>query len=212
MDSADKKMSFLGNSAEMYFDIEIAYTDPKYVELLKLGRKVPDPNPTNSKIITVQYQLLREDGTPKGSLQIFREWESSEEQIVRKIATMINPSRKWEFIPVGHNIYFDLGMLRERASLYGINYPVWFIYNDLPAIDIKHICVGMNAFRLKDSGLDKFSGKESSGLNVPIWYHNKEYEKIEEYIRNEAREFIEFYKKLKETLPQFRKQYGFNKT
>jgi len=195
---------------DMYFDIEIAYSDPKYVELMKLGRKTPDPHPSNCKIITIQYQLLKDDGSPKGPLRIFREWDSSEEQIIRKIATMIHPQRKWEFIPVGHNIYFDLGMLRERASLYGINYPAWFIYNDLPAIDIKHICVGMNAFKLKDSGLDKFSGKETSGLNVPIWYQDKEYAKIIDYIEKEAKEFIEFYAKLKRTLPEFRKQHGFS--
>jgi hypothetical protein len=196
---------------DMYFDIEVAYADPKYVELMKLGRKTPDPHPSNCKIITAQYQLLKEDGTPKGSLQIFKEWESSEEAIIRKIATMLNPKRAWEFIPVGHNIYFDLGMLRERASKYGLNYPAWYIYNDLPSIDIKHICVGMNAFKLKDSGLDKFSGKETSGRDVPIWYQDNEYAKIVDYIEKEAKEFIEFYRRLKETLPLFRQQYGFHK-
>lgn len=194
---------------DMYFDVEVAYTDPKHAELLKLGRKTPDPRPENCKIITAQYQLLKDDGSPKGKLQVFKEWDSSEEQIIRKIATMINPQRKWEFIPVGHNIYFDLGMLRERAALYGIKYPAWFIYNDLPTIDIKHICVGMNAFRLKDSGLDKFSGKETSGLLVPLWYQEKEYGKIIDYVQKEAREFIDFYARLKKALPEFRKQHGF---
>ncbi len=196
---------------DMYFDVEIAYLNPKHIELMRLGRKAPDPRPGNCKIITAQYQLLKEDGTSKGNLQIFKEWDSSEETIIRKIATMINPQRKWEFIPVGHNIYFDLSMLKERAALYGLNYSSWFIYNDLPSIDIKHICVGMNAFRLKDSGLDKFSGKETSGRDVPIWYHDKEYGKIIDYIEKEAKEFIEFYIKLKQKLPEFREQHGFCK-
>lgn len=194
---------------EMYFDIEVAYTEPEIIEKLKSGKKVPNPNPRNSKIITIQYQLLRDDGSPKTDLQIFKEWESSEEEIIRRVSVLFHPSRLWEFIPVGHNIYFDLGMFKERASLYGIKFSNWFIYNDLPSIDIKHICIGMNAFKLKDSGLDKFTGKETSGITVPLWYHNGEYEKILDYIRKEAKEFIEFYSKLKRTLPEFRKQHGF---
>ena len=198
---------------DMYFDMEIAYADPRQIELMRRGKKGPDPRCENCKIITAQYQLLKEDGTPKGKLQVFKEWDpgSSEEAIIRKIATMINPRRAWEFIPVGHNIYFDLGMLRERAAKYGLNYPAWYIYNDLPSIDIKHICVGMNGFKLKDSGLDKFCGKESSGLMIPVWYQDKEYGKIVEYVEKEAKEFIEFYAKLKKTLPLFREQHGFHK-
>ncbi|RLJ05746.1 MAG: hypothetical protein DRP16_05825, partial [Candidatus Aenigmatarchaeota archaeon] len=92
-----------------------------------------------------------------------------------------------------------------------IKYSNWFIYNELPTIDIKHICVGMNAFRLKDSGLDKFTGKETSGVMVPVWYYNGEYEKILDYIRKEAKEFIEFYFKLKKRLPRFREEHRFFK-
>ncbi|RLB03740.1 MAG: hypothetical protein DRG59_11320 [Deltaproteobacteria bacterium] len=195
--------------SEMYFDIEVAYRNPEIIARMLEGRKIPGPNPGNCKIITIQYQLLDESGNPKTPLRIFKEWDTSEEDIIRKIATMINPQRLWEFIPVGHNIYFDLGMLKERAALYGIRYSNWFIYNELPSIDIKHICIGMNSFRLKDSGLDKFSGKETSGRDVPLWYYRKEYDKIIDYVTKEAKEFIEFYKRLRETLPDFRKQYGF---
>ncbi len=194
---------------EMYFDIEVAYTNPEIIERLKSGKRVPGPNPKNSKIITIQYQLLSDDGTRKKKLQIFKEWESSEEDIIKRVSVLFHPSRIWEFIPIGHNIYFDLGMFKERARIYGIKYSNWFIYNELPTIDIKHICVGMNAFRLKDSGLDKFTGKETSGVMVPVWYYNGEYEKILDYIRKEAKEFIEFYFKLKKRLPRFREEHRF---
>ncbi len=193
---------------EIYFDIEVGYNDKRMIEGLKQGRRVSF-NPEKAKIITIQYQILNEDGTPKRPLQIFKEWESSEEEIIRKAANLINPRRIWEFIPVGYNIYFDLGMLKKRAEDYGIKYRNWFIYHDLPVIDIKHICIGMNGFKLKDSGLDKFTGKESSGLMVPVWYSEGEYDKIIDYIKKEAAEFIEFYAKLKKTLPEFRKQHGF---
>ncbi len=192
----------------MYFDVEIAYTNEKIIQRLKEGKRIPNPSPKNCKIITIQYQLIGEDGKPKSPLRIFKEWESSEEEIIKKIASMLHPQRLWEFVPVGHNIYFDLGMLMGRAKVYGINYDPWFIYNDLPTIDIKHICIGMNAFRLKDSGLDKFSKKETSGLMVPVWYHNREYDKIIDYVKKEAEAFMEMYAKLRDKLPEFRKQLG----
>lgn len=189
--------------AETYFDIEVGYTE-QFAESIRNGQRLPQPTPQNCKIITIQYQFV-----DKGELQIFKEWESSEEEIIRKAYSIINPQSKWDIIPVGQNILFDLGMLRARASQYGINYSEWFIYNDLPKIDIKAILMGMNAFTFKNSGLDKFTGKESSGINIPVWYANREFEKILSYIRKESQEFIDFYLKLKTLLPEFRKQHGF---
>jgi hypothetical protein len=193
---------------EIYFDLEIGYENEKIIDKLRNGLKVSF-NPAACKIITIQYQLLNDNGTANGPLRIFKEWESSEEEIIRKIFNILNPARLWEFIPVGYNIYFDLGVFKERAKLYGLEYSDWFIYHELPSIDIKHICLGMNAFRFKDSGLNKFTGKETTGVLVPVWYHQKEYNKIINYIKKEAAEFIEFYVKLKQKLPEFRKQHGF---
>jgi len=190
---------------EMYFDIEVAYTDEKETEKLRSGLKAASPLPQNCKIITFQYQFL--GGEEK--LQVFKEWESSEEEVIRKAHSLINPQTKWEVIPLGQNILFDLGMLKGRAALYGINYPEWFIYNELPKIDTKAILLGMNGFEFKDSGLDKFTGKESSGARVPLWYADRDYEKILEYIRKETKEFIELYSKLKELLPKFREENKF---
>ncbi len=195
---------------EMYFDTEVAFTDPKVVEALKAGKRAPF-NADSVKIITVQYQLLKRDGTPEGPLQVFKEWESSEEAVIRKIWALLNPRTLWDFAPVGYNIHFDLGILKRRAAAYGINYPEWYIYHDLPTIDIKGICLAMNAFLFKDSGLDKFTGKESSGLMVPVWYAEGQYEKIMEYIRKETEEFVKFYARLKEVMPKIREQYGFSK-
>jgi hypothetical protein len=195
--------------AEIYFDIEVGYEDGNIIDKIRNGLRAPSPHPTRCKIITIQYQILDERGLPKGPLRIFKEWESSERDIIRKAYAIINPETKWEFIPVGSNIYFDLGMLKDRAKLYGINYDPWFIYHDLPVIDLKYIQMGMNNFQFKNSGLDKFTGKESSGLMVPVWYHEKQYGKILEYIHKETREFLEFYAKLKKAMPEFRKQCGF---
>jgi hypothetical protein len=68
----------------------------------------------------------------------------------------------------------------------------------------------MNQGEFKGSGLDKLTGKKSNGANIPIWYNNHEYEKIIEYIKQEAEEFIKFnvwlYKKLPLLLEEFREE------
>lgn len=194
---------------EMYFDTEVTFTDPKIIEALRSGQRVAFDS-SKVKIITIQYQLLKPNGKPDGPLQVFKEWESTEEQVIKKMWNLLNPRTLWDFAPVGYNIHFDLAMLKIRGAAYGINYPEWYIYHDLPTIDIKGICLGMNAFNFKDSGLDKFTGKKTSGAMVPVWYHDGDYEKIMEYIRNETEEFIGFYARLKEIMPKVREQYGFN--
>lgn len=194
---------------EMYFDIEVAYLKEEDSEKIMAGKRGPPPLPKHCKIITMQYRFLTPEGKPDGELHVFKEWESSEEQLLKKAYALINPHTQWEVIPVGQNIMFDLGFLKGRGEQYGIRYPEWWLYHDLPVIDIKAILLGMNGFRFKDSGLDKFTGKESSGLNVPVWYAQKEWEKILAYIQKETAEFISFYQKLKRLLPEFRKLHGF---
>lgn len=191
---------------EMYFDVEVAYLDPEQTEKLRRGSRGPQPMPDNCKIITIQYQFLDDKGRPRGDLQVFKEWESSEEAIIKKAHALINRDTKWEIIPVGQNLSFDLGMLRGRAAHYGIHYPEWFMYNDLPTIDIKPILLGMNAFAFKNSGLDKFTGKESSGVGVPVWYADREYDRILEYIRKETAEFVMFYEKLRAVMPELKEK------
>jgi hypothetical protein len=193
---------------EYYYDIEIGYDSLDIIKKLKAGKKVPF-DPHSCKIITIQYQRLDNKGKPAAPLKILKEWETSEEDIVRRLSMLLNPRNVWNFIPVGHNIYFDLGMFMKRARHYRIKYDSWFIYHDLPAIDTKYICIGMNDFQFKDSGLDKFTRKRTDGSLVPVWYHEKEYDKITDYIEKEAEEFIEFYQKLKKALPEFRRRYRF---
>jgi hypothetical protein len=179
-----------------YFDIEVSYGDE--------GGAHGALNPEYYKIITIQYQPIDEEGYPLSNLTILKEWESSEEEIVREFAKVISPKKTWNFVPVGYNVIFDLGFFRARAKKYGMEYDEWLIYHRLPIIDLKHICIGMNGFKFVDSGLDRFCGKPMDGSMVPEWYLNREYEKILEYIRRENKAFISFYKKLRDTLPKFR--------
>ncbi|MEM3556145.1 MAG: hypothetical protein QXF56_05485 [Candidatus Micrarchaeia archaeon] len=198
--------------AEYYFDIEIGYEGDSYENFIR-GEGLLHPN--ICKIITIQFQRLDRNGEPEEPLRVLKEWEMGEEGIIREFTKFLNPekiynTRKvWEFIPVGYNLMFDLGMLRGRARRYGIEYDEWCIMNNLPRIDLKDICLGMNGFKFSGSGLDKFCGKPPNGELVPVWYLNKQYGRIIEYVEREAEEFISLYYKLREALPKLRGENGF---
>ena len=68
----------------------------------------------------------------------------------------------------------------------------------------------MNSGEFKGSGLDKITGKEGTGKNVPIWYNNGEYELIIRYVQTETKEFVIFnkwlYKKMPGLLVEFKRE------
>mgnify|MGYP001161100666 CR=1 FL=1 len=176
-----------------YFDIETTGLDPK-----------------KDKILTIQYQELnRNTGEPIGELKILKEWESSEKEIISQFLTNTNvlDNYAFSFVPVGYNLNFEHNFLRERTKINGLQ--IVDILNK-PFIDLRVIGILMNKGEFKGSGLDKLTGKEGEGSNIPIWYNNHEYEKIIEYITQEAREFIKFnvwlYKKLPFLLSQFKEE------
>jgi DNA polymerase III epsilon subunit-like protein len=175
---------------EFYFDIETTGLDPKL-----------------DKIITIQFQKLdTKTGKPLGELYIIKEWESSEEHIVKTFFNVFNRP-KWGFIPIGMNLLFDLNFIRCKAEKY-LNLqldPVTFFHNR-PYLDIKPILVILNEGNFVGCSLDKFTGKNHGGALVPVWYNNKEYEKIINYVKQEAEEFVKFYQFLKESIPKIMKK------
>jgi hypothetical protein len=60
----------------------------------------------------------------------------------------------------------------------------------------------MNGGKFKGSGLDKISGKNGNGLDCLQAYEQKEYDKVEAYIKQEAAAFIELYSWLKLNMPR----------
>lgn len=189
--------------AEYYFDTEVAYEEDEH-ELYIRGEGAL--HPSTCKLVTIQFQKLSSGGEPEGELQILKEWEMGEEGMIREFAKLLNPRRVWEFVPVGYNLMFDLGMLRGRAARYGVEYDEWFLSNNLPKIDLKYICIGLNGFKFSGSGLDRFCNKPPNGELVPVWYLNGEYDKIVSYVEREAEEFISLYRKLKRYLPKLREE------
>jgi len=177
-----------------YFDIE---TTP-----LERFRDNPTANlePETGKIISIQYQELREDTAEKlGELVILKEWEegSSEEIIVRQFKRIFIDNGDWNFIPIGNNLMFEFKFLKARLNQYfGENN--WDLYVR-PCIDIKHMLIIMNKGQFR--GYDKLLGKSHEARNIVDWYHSREYEKIENYIKGEVDDFIDRYKNLLRQLP-----------
>jgi DNA polymerase III alpha subunit (gram-positive type) len=176
-----------------YFDIETTGLDPK-----------------KNKIITIQYQELdRNSGEAVGDLVILKEWELTERVMLEKFIadSKIASSYAFDFIPTGYNLVFEHNFLKERTAFHNLNQ---LDILSKPFIDLWGVGILMNKGQFKGSGLDKITGKETSGRNIPIWYQNKDFDKIIKYIQNETKSFIEFnawlYKELPDCLGKFKKE------
>lgn len=172
-------------------------------------------NPEKNQIITIQYQELdRRTGEAIGKLKILKAWESSEKDVLEKfiLDSKILDSYRFSFIPIGFNLNFEHNFLKIRTEKNGL--PQIDILNN-PFIDLKIIGVVMNNGEFKGAGLDKLTGKDKDGSHIIGWYHNKEFDKITEYIKMESKEFVKFnawlYKKLPNLLVQFKEENGLNR-
>lgn len=174
---------------QFYLDIETNGTDFK-----------------KDKIITIQFQELDFKGNPKGDLIILKEWESSEKEIVEKFHKILMTDNVWNFIPIMTNHIYDFKFLFEKFNKYGLNCPYLddYLYNK-PLIDLKYTLVMINGLNFKGASLDQMTNKKQSGREVPNWYANKDYKKIEEYIIQETESFLEFFEKCNKHLSQLKK-------
>lgn len=176
-----------------YLDIETTGLDPK-----------------KDKIITIQYQQLdMNTGEPIGDLVILKEWESSEKEMLKQfiIGSRILDPYAFSFVAIGYNLTFEHNFLKERAK---INDLIEIDILNNPFIDLRAIGVLMNKGQFKGSGLDKITGKKSSGSGIPLLYENKEYESIINYIIDETKEFLKFniwlYKEMPKMYEKFKEE------
>src|SRR3989344_7480866 len=113
---------------EYYFDIE-TYSP---------GEK---PNPETDKIVTIQFQRIDlRTGKPREELVILREWESSEEQVVKTFYNMFFEKNNsvWDFIPVGFNLNFEWEFLISKFEKYiGKRFTSKELHYNHPHLDIK---------------------------------------------------------------------------
>ncbi len=168
------------------------------IETLTKGNK---PDPKTDEIITIQFQRLNtKTGKQEGSLTILKAWERNEMTILKRFYEIFQPNDEWNFIPMGQNLSYDLCLLHYRWKSINKDIPLTVLFHDHPRIDLKSLFVIMNLGSFKGAGLDT-TGKKETGIRVIEWYRTKEYDKIENYIRNKATEFINLYQKLKKILP-----------
>ena len=169
-------------------------------------------DPSKDKIITIQFQELdRYTGDAIGELVILKEWESSEKEIIAKFKELsgILDDYDFSFVPIGYNLGFEHNFLKTRSELNGL--PSLDILH-CPFIDLRAVGILMNYGQFKGSRLSDITGKKGTGILIPGWYNNKEYEKILDYIKNETEEFIKFnkwlYKKMPGLLAELRGHMG----
>lgn len=172
--------------AKYYFDMETTGFDP-----------------LEDKIITIQYQKLSE---PKGDLQILKEWESSEEKILRDFLPQLETENPFDFILVGNNLLFDFmfishGAERHHLGRFGIEH-----FHRRVVLDVKPILVMINEGEFR--GYQKLLGKPEA--DVPRLYKDKKYQEIVAYIENEANSFITGYEILKSKMPSLKNYLRFN--
>lgn len=176
---------------EYYFDIE-TYSP---------GEK---PNPETDKIITIQFQRIDlRTGEPKEELIILKEWESSEKEIVTQLFNRFFRDGLiiWDFVPVGFNLNFEWEFLISKFEKYlGKRLTSKDLHYKIPHLDLKPIIVLLNDGNFVGAKLDRFSNKPHDGKKVKEWYEKKQYDKIEQYIRDETKAFLGFYKKIKRNI------------
>ena len=168
--------------------------------------------PSKDKIITIQFQELdRYTGDAIGELVILKEWESSEKEIIAKFIELsgILDDYDFSFVPIGYNLGFEHNFLKARSELNGL--PSLDILH-CPFIDLRAVGILMNYGQFKGSRLSDITGKKGTGILIPGWYSNKEYDKILDYIKNETEEFIKFnrwlYKRMPSLLAELRGHMG----
>jgi len=173
-----------------YFDIETYSPNEK-------------PDPKNDTIITIQFQKIDlKTGEKIGKLHILKQWEKTEEEIVKIIYKWFFSRNPWIFIPIGFNLVFEWEFLSEKFKKYNLlNENIDYFIKKYPQIDLKSIAI-INKGEFIGASLSSISNKNDDGNIIKELYENKEFKKIEQYIENETNSFIELYVKLKNKIKE----------
>lgn len=164
------------------------------IETYSKGEK---PDPIEDKIITIQFiQIDLETGKPTGKLQILKEYEQSEEEIVKFIHKWFFTRNPWNFIPIGFNLNFEWEFLAQKFKQYKICNMELSDFYKFPQIDLKSLAVIKNSSFI-GAKLSSISNKQDDGNVIKEYYEKQEFEKIEKYIYEETKSFIQLYKKVK---------------
>lgn len=159
------------------------------------------------KIITIQWQRVNGfTGEPIGDLQILKEWESSEEEILKKFLPNLK-CKPFDFILVGKNLLFDFTFLNKRLKHHNLGEFDLDCAYQRASIDLKPILVMINKgnFRAYDRVLDKDG--VLAKVNIPQLYKDKKYPEIVKYLEEETKVFLKAYQILKREIPSLAKHF-----
>jgi hypothetical protein len=185
--------------AQTLFESRMTSMSNYYLDIETTG-----PNPVLDKIITIQFvELNRNTSEVKGELKILKEWEKSERDILLQFISQCKVADPYpfSFVSIGYNLSFEQRFIMQRCRANGLP-PIDILKK--PFIDLKHISVIMNRGEFLGSGLDKITGKPHNGKILSIWYKEKKWNAIINYVKTEAFEFIRFSSWLYEELPLLR--------
>jgi DNA polymerase elongation subunit (family B) len=156
------------------------------------------------KIITIQWQRLNGfTGESIGELNILKEWESSEKEILKTFVPNL-VCKPFDFIFVGKNLLFDFCMLSQKMKQYKFpEFDLRCVYQRV-SLDIKPILVMMNSGNF--TGYDKVIPKTNPTKNDEIGklYEEKKFPEILQYIKDETEDFLKAYQIFKREIPQLR--------
>lgn len=146
---------------EYYFDIE---TVSKKEEDCS-PECTANLSPETGKIATIQFQRLDTlNGNPIGNLEILKEWDSTEGDIIEKFKDLIK-GHPFKFIPIGHNLSFDFKFLYAKLKEYfpDIEFTPFYFWYDRAHLDIKPIIVILNNGSFSGAKLSRFTKKDENG-------------------------------------------------
>ena len=162
-------------------------------------------NPEHDKIITIQIQkLVGRTGEPIGEIDILKEWESSEKEIIEKVMPLLTCENPFDFIIIGKNLLFDFMFLSKRAEKYSLKGLDLRCVYDRAFTDLKHVLVMINEGNFR--GYDKLLKKgKITNEQICQLYEQEKYEEIIKYIQEEAKIFADAYQRLKKEMPSLAK-------
>jgi uncharacterized protein YprB with RNaseH-like and TPR domain len=170
--------------AEYYFDTETTGRDFQ-----------------KDKIITIQWQRVNGfTGEPIGELQILKEWETSEKEILKQFLPNIK-CKPFDFILVGKNLLFDFTFLDKRLKHHNLGeFDLRCAYERV-FLDIKPILVMINKGNF--IGYDRVLDKDDAlaKMDIPQLYKEKKYPEIIKYIQEETNVFLKAYQIFKREMP-----------
>ena len=186
-------------------------------KLVYVDFETGDLTPEDGEIITIQWQEVDANtGEPMGDLVIKKRWKYgsdkdfihgavSESKVEDDYGQVVNFLIN-KFPPkLGFNLFFEQNFLEKK-----------FVQHDMPkfwtaqitgydtmSVDLKHVAILVNGGNFKGSGLDNVSEKKTSGLDIPVYFREERYNEIVEYVEDETRAALKFYRDLLNHMKSF---------